>query len=442
MKTPAPLIQQAVFGMPTQDRLGESAPLVKTLSDLDSQLRHVFPRFAALLLLINFLGCLFVIRLVHYTEIDWETYMIQVSQVLDLGERNYRNISGPTGPLVYPAAHVYLYSALYHVTSRGNNIQRAQYIFAVFHTLALGIMLQLHYTTRRLPLYMMPILFMSRRIVSLFVLRLFNDAFQTIPLYTSLLLFTQNRWILGCLFYSFAVGVKMNALLYAPGLAIILCQSVGFLPALLLAFLIFIPVQVFLGAPFLINDAFSYFSRAFELTRKFLYKWSVNGAFLPENIFTSSTLSVLLLCAHISALLVFAQYRWTPRSCKSLLDLIHPSNWIVQPRRRLNPTHVLFVLLSSNFIGIVFARTLHYQFYVWYAHSVPFLLWKGPFPKILVLLLTATVEVVFNVYPPHPLSAAVLNIAHFLILLSMFSERQATEDTIFEKTDDDRNKSK
>ena len=33
------------------------------------------------------------------TEIDWETYMIQVQLFLK-GERDYSNISGPTGPLV------------------------------------------------------------------------------------------------------------------------------------------------------------------------------------------------------------------------------------------------------------------------------------------------------------------------------------------------------
>ena len=32
---------------------------------------------------------------------------------------------------------------------------------------------------------------------------------------------------------------------------------------------------------------------------------------------------------------------------------------------RLSAKHVLFVAFSGNFIGIVCARTLHYQFYSW-----------------------------------------------------------------------------
>lgn len=49
------------------------------------------------------------------------------------GERDYTMIKGGTGPLVYPAAHVYIYSALYHVTDHGNNILLAQTIFGVLY---------------------------------------------------------------------------------------------------------------------------------------------------------------------------------------------------------------------------------------------------------------------------------------------------------------------
>lgn len=41
--------------------------------------------------------------------------MQQVSQYLD-GERDYSLIKGGTGPLVYPAAHVFIYSILYKLT--------------------------------------------------------------------------------------------------------------------------------------------------------------------------------------------------------------------------------------------------------------------------------------------------------------------------------------
>jgi len=37
------------------------------------------------------------------------------------------------------------------------------------------------------------------------------------------------------------------------------------------------------------------------------------------------------------------------------------------------------ILFTSNVLGIVFARSLHYQFYAWYAHQIVFLLWQSPF---------------------------------------------------------------
>lgn len=42
------------------------------------------------------------------TEIDWIAYMQEVEGFLD-GELNYFNLHGDTGPLVYPAAFVYIY---------------------------------------------------------------------------------------------------------------------------------------------------------------------------------------------------------------------------------------------------------------------------------------------------------------------------------------------
>ncbi|CAM9902486.1 unnamed protein product, partial [Hapterophycus canaliculatus] len=43
------------------------------------------------------------------TEIDWVAYMQEVEGFLS-GERNYLNLRGDTGPLVYPAGFVYAYS--------------------------------------------------------------------------------------------------------------------------------------------------------------------------------------------------------------------------------------------------------------------------------------------------------------------------------------------
>ena len=50
------------------------------------------------------------------------------------------------------------------------------------------------------------------------------------------------------------------------------------------------------------------------------------------------------------------------------------------------------VLFVSNFVGIAFARTLHYQFYSWYFHALPLLAWQTPLPVPLRLAVMAGIE--------------------------------------------------
>ena len=57
------------------------------------------------------------------------------------GERDYTVIKGGTGPLVYPAAHLYIYSALYYITDRGSNILLAQIIFAGVYLGSLSVVM-------------------------------------------------------------------------------------------------------------------------------------------------------------------------------------------------------------------------------------------------------------------------------------------------------------
>ena len=66
--------------------------------------------------------------------------MQQVSQYVS-GERDYVLIKGDTGPLVYPAAHLYIYSALYHITDRGRNIELAQYVFGGLYLVVLSVVM-------------------------------------------------------------------------------------------------------------------------------------------------------------------------------------------------------------------------------------------------------------------------------------------------------------
>lgn len=77
---------------------------------------------------------------VEDTEIDWVAYMEQVTQFVE-GERNYVKMEGGTGPLVYPAAHVYIYTGLYYITDKGKDIFLAQQIFGVLYMATLTLVM-------------------------------------------------------------------------------------------------------------------------------------------------------------------------------------------------------------------------------------------------------------------------------------------------------------
>lgn len=57
------------------------------------------------------------------------------------GEREYTKIEGGTGPLVYPAAHVWIYNILYDLTNHGKDILLAQQLFAGLYLVNLAIVM-------------------------------------------------------------------------------------------------------------------------------------------------------------------------------------------------------------------------------------------------------------------------------------------------------------
>jgi alpha-1,3-mannosyltransferase len=104
----------------------------------------------------------------------------------------------------------------------------------------------------------------------------------------------------------------MSTLLYLPGLLLILFKRGGpiyTLRHLLTALLI----QCLLALPFLQVNPWSYLHNAFDLGRVFLYKWTVNWRFIPEEIFLSPGWAKSLLVGHASVLIAFAVFRWCRR---------------------------------------------------------------------------------------------------------------------------------
>lgn len=242
------------------------------------------------------------------------------------------------------------------------------------------------------------------------MLRCFNDCFATFFLWLAILLFQHGSWLTGSLVYSWGVGIKMSLLLVLPmvGILIFFTQGVFGTVAVLGSMG---ALQLLTATPFL-RFPWAYLSRAFEFSRQFFFKWTVNWRFVGEDVFLSKQFSYTLLALHASVLLTFIVTRWLPPTGKSLPDVLRATfsqnqNW-GPLHKGFSPKYILTTILTANVIGLLFARSLHYQFYAYLAWSTPYLLWRSGQHPVSQYVLWAAQEWAWNVFPSTPLSSAVV----------------------------------
>ena len=350
-------------------------------------------------ILVDAIICTAILLRVPYTEIDYSTYMQQVT-LFESGERDYYQIYGDTGPLVYPAGFLYFFSGMKWLV--GGSIRSAQVIFAAMY-LATAFISMRNGMKSKLSFWALCLVILSRRTHSIFLLRLFNDGVCALLGQLSVMFFVDKRWTMGCVFLSLAVSMKMSALLFAPGVAFLLFQNLSFWSAIGHILLVCGGIQLLLGLPFLTTHPIAYIHKAFELTRVFELKWSVNYQFLTNEVFTSKSVSILLLFFTMGLYVLFYRKVWL---------------------RRKND--ILLILLSSNFIGIVASRTIHFQFYAWYSFTLPALALLGNWTKtkldwLIRIVVLVGIEYVYNYpgvgdNPSTPTSSIVWHILHHVLL--------------------------
>jgi alpha-1,3-mannosyltransferase len=261
-------------------------------------------------------------------------------------------------------------------------------------------------------------LVLSKRLHSIFILRLFNDCFAVFFFWLAVYAFQRRMWTLGSLAYSFGLGIKMSLLLALPAVGVILFLARG-VKASLTQLSLMAQVQVILALPFLSTNAMGYLGRAFELSRQFLFKWTVNWRFVGEETFLSREFSILLLAGHVSALALFSITRWLRPAEKPVMELVRNALKLEEPLQktqhavsiRVSPNFILTTILTANAIGMLFARSLHYQFYAYIAWVTPFLLWRSGMHPLLQYGVWAAQEWAWNVYPStEPSSMVVVGI--------------------------------
>lgn len=154
-----------------------------------------------------------------------------------------------------------------------------------------------------------------------------------------------------------------------------------------------------LGLPFLRENAIGYVSRAFELTRQFLFEWTVNWRFVREDVFQSKFFSANLLGLHAIFILAFLGTCWIRPSGQELDSFARKFIQGRAPKFALSNTYITTTILTSLVIGMLCARSLHYQFFAYLAWATPFLLWQANLHPVLIYAIWAVQEWAWNVFP-------------------------------------------
>lgn len=330
------------------------------------------------------------------------------------------------------------------------------------------LVLRLYSKSRKVPPYVLVIsAFTSYRIHSIYVLRLFNDPIAILLLYAALNAYIDGKWSLGSVLLSLGVSIKMNVLLFAPAILLLFIVNLGYVKTAIQLLICGI-IQLVLGAPFLLTHPIEYVRSAFDLGRIFEHKWTVNYRFLPRDTFENQYFHIGLLIVHVGLLAIFfmPSYRYVQSYCRlrnlqaQLQPQIDAKNANVKKKKSSEPilsdnqqkfldsferalqkssikstsssptsidgkyeisfdTTVQLALLPvflANFIGVMCARSLHYQFYVWYFHSLPYLVWFTNYNVSGKLLLLGLAEFAWNTYPSTIVSSVLLHIFHLALL--------------------------
>ncbi|XP_003396075.1 lethal(2)neighbour of Tid protein [Bombus terrestris] len=400
------------------------------LSSLFTDPRKLY-LIGGLFIILEIILNILIIERIPYTEIDWKAYMQEVEGFLN-GTLDYSKLKGDTGPLVYPAGFVYIFSILYFITEHGTKIKIAQYFFAVLYIVLLTLVFRIYTKTKKVPPYVLIIMCCtSYRVHSIFTLRLFNDPVAMVLLFASLNAFLDDKWYLGSIFYSMAVSVKMNILLFAPALLIAYICNLGIFKTII-HLLICALIQLVLGLPFLLNNPFAYIKGAFNLGRVFEFKWTVNWRFLPEHIFVHSYFHVSLLVLHILTL-IYCASRWI-KYMKSYAKLKYIEKSLkpqLKKKEKIDMSTMsqlfIFPMFAANFIGVIFSRSLHYQFYIWYYHTLPYIAWCTDYKTVIKLTILGIIELCWNTYPSTVFSSISLHICHLMLLFSFMKHKSKTE---------------
>jgi len=163
-----------------------------------------------------------------------------------------------------------------------------------------------------------------------------------------------------------------------------------------------------------LGNARSYFSRAFQLDRQFMYKWTVNWKMMTEDLFLSRGFSLSLLAYHLVVIAVFINSRWLKPSSNNVVHFVRQYTRLLPDARehqisqRVTAMYVMDSMLGSMAIGLLCARSLHYQFFVYLGWATPFLLWRTGVRPGMIYLIWLVQEAGWLTYPSTAMSSSIV----------------------------------
>jgi len=187
----------------------------------------------------------------------------------------------------------------------------------------------------------------------------------------------------------------------------------------------------------------AYLSRSFNISRVFTQKWSVNFKWVPctpfsadkmqllrdcEGIFTSKAFGLLMVGTMLSLMLLFAAYRWCSTidyQGKTGLSAVWARCMGGGAGRPFTARETAIIMFTSNLLGVVSSRSLHFQFYVWYFHGLPFLLFQATrLPVLASLALMAGIEMAWNPWGTSDTSSVessiLLTLCHIALVVALW----------------------
>lgn len=101
----------------------------------------------------------------------------------------------------YPAGHVHIHHLLYEITNAGKDISLAQIIYGGLYIVSLTLTCAIYRYAGHVPNWIVLLLPLSKRLHSLYVLRLFNDCWSVVAIQGAILAYQRGLDDLGTLLF-------------------------------------------------------------------------------------------------------------------------------------------------------------------------------------------------------------------------------------------------